>query len=1107
MVRVREVATAASILGTLIVMGCASSACLPAAATGGLLVGLLQNLSFGAAGNEVHQLINAVFRKQTSRKDVMINHDIHALVGKAILYVLEGAKSDAKGTPASQFYRKLIKSLTARWSDYNPTDEFSELTDEGIPAYFSDDHSGRLDAIEWVKLLTVLSQDIQDPGKEEYLGVAGQSLQERFAYTLLQLTKADFAPGETKSEFGGKAFAGVKLAIIKEITGQLSGLDRAVNAIGIKQDATHSDIKRLNATVLRFVEQIGRDIVAHRETLIKEIKAAQDQQTEVLMAELYELTGELAQVLGTILTRLTQHNEQQQAEHLKLNDELRAMRSEIRTFRAIHFHHPDDVGLVSPLMQIVDRSGDSSANPSLHYKFAWDAFVGRDELVQELIHGFLAFDAPRHEQIGFSWTLVYGKAGSGKSRLALELVREACSQYEDILPRSGYCGNGLPAWWGAIKKENLEDTLRRDELRRWDLDGPALMVIDYAGMSVDLLAALTEFKKLSHKYKQMVRVLLLDRRNDSEEIERLSKQTHGLIGSMYMPETSRASDRFGIQLEPLKDDEDVVEIMVNRIKSRRPLRDHETPQWLLKQLDTIDDSGQRRPLFAGMVGQIFASEVGPGNNGSDDWLTARSELLDSVIELEESHWKQHKEFVRSVYRQHKNLLALSTGCRGVPICVHDELATLAPSEVAKVGVPNLDSRNLDLFERMCSPGAAADAYGILEPDIIGEWFTLRQLQANETDSIRLDAFVEIAWKVAPQGVSDFIFMCVQDHAMEVDRLGIDNLLPPAGDSTLEVVRLLRDVLRELLNILAETSVAKEEAPDLASGAVVGFAKKVFHLLQDRIDSAGCNAADDDALIGEISESAMIYINIILWLESAEVRTLTRKDYEETRSALDKPGMLAAANATSGRRRNRAAFARAMGYAAFSKGTSVPFDTQGRTTSTDETLAGHLDAASNSLARSSSADEPREKGRPSGIVMDQGTIVSAFGRGRRRHLAPRDAGIKFGSQPIYRLAGKLLEDAAQFFRNLAEQNEKIEKEMQENADVFVKMAKLIGEDPIGIINEKSHSELASRLLQDSAKFFETLADQNPPISKQMRENANVYRHIGDLVAISPLGEID
>lgn len=106
-----------------------------------------------------------------------------------------------------------------------------------------------------------------------------------------------------------------------------------------------------------------------------------------------------------------------------------------------------------------------------------------------------------------------------------------------------------------------------------------------------------------------------------------------------------------------------------------------------------------------------------------------------------------------------------------------------------------------------------------------------------------------------------------------------------------------------------------------------------------------------------------------------------------------------------------------------------------------------------------------------------------------------------------LAGKLLSDAAGFFHTLAEQNEPIKEQMTENASVFEQMSGLIAQDPNGEVNGTSYAELTGKLLKDAADFFRTLAEQNDPLKEQMEENANVFDQIADLVMQDPNGILD
>jgi len=120
--------------------------------------------------------------------------------------------------------------------------------------------------------------------------------------------------------------------------------------------------------------------------------------------------------------------------------------------------------------------------------------------------------------------------------------------------------------------------------------------------------------------------------------------------------------------------------------------------------------------------------------------------------------------------------------------------------------------------------------------------------------------------------------------------------------------------------------------------------------------------------------------------------------------------------------------------------------------------------------------------------------------------------KVTKTPHKQLASKLLSDAATFFRTLARQNVDFATQMLKNAEVFEKIAELVAQNPDGRLldtgdqDNPTNAILASRLLNDAAGFFVTLADQNPAIEEQMRENANVYRQLAVLIETDPHGEM-
>ncbi len=106
-----------------------------------------------------------------------------------------------------------------------------------------------------------------------------------------------------------------------------------------------------------------------------------------------------------------------------------------------------------------------------------------------------------------------------------------------------------------------------------------------------------------------------------------------------------------------------------------------------------------------------------------------------------------------------------------------------------------------------------------------------------------------------------------------------------------------------------------------------------------------------------------------------------------------------------------------------------------------------------------------------------------------------------------LAIRLLSDAAGFFRTLGSQTPELDEQMTQNADIFEQMADMMEADPTGSLQGTAFSELTGNLLQDAAGFFRDLAEGNEPIKEQMLENANVFEQVGELVRQNPLGILE
>ena len=54
---------------------------------------------------------------------------------------------------------------------------------------------------------------------------------------------------------------------------------------------------------------------------------------------------------------------------------------------------------------------------------------------------------------------------------------------------------------------------------------------------------------------------------------------------------------------------------------------------------------------------------------------------------------------------------------------------------------------------------------------------------------------------------------------------------------------------------------------------------------------------------------------------------------------------------------------------------------------------------------------------------------------------------------------------------------------------------------------THAQLAGRLLRDAAVFFRHLADENPALTEAMQENAQIYDQAAELIERDASGVID
>ncbi|MEQ8967623.1 MAG: hypothetical protein RID91_17550 [Azospirillaceae bacterium] len=53
---------------------------------------------------------------------------------------------------------------------------------------------------------------------------------------------------------------------------------------------------------------------------------------------------------------------------------------------------------------------------------------------------------------------------------------------------------------------------------------------------------------------------------------------------------------------------------------------------------------------------------------------------------------------------------------------------------------------------------------------------------------------------------------------------------------------------------------------------------------------------------------------------------------------------------------------------------------------------------------------------------------------------------------------------------------------------------------------THAELAGKLLRDAATFFRTVGDENPALKERLEESAATFENVATLVETDPTGEL-
>ena len=379
---------------------------------------------------------------------------------------------------------------------------------------------------------------------------------------------------------------------------------------------------------------------------------------------------------------------------------------------------------------------DLVAGDRFHYRTEQVPLFGREGLLGEL-------DAFRGSRRRFAWWLLTGPGGAGKSRLALQVCKDARAE----------------GWWaGFLSREHGTDG-GYDGWHEWTPRRPTLAVIDYVAARHERVAAwLARLAERADGFEHPVRLLLLER--SAEETDPWYKH---LVGGATASAGSRRDTRFRTPREvpPLTDDD-----LWNVLAHVWTALEHPHPDWTeaLDTLREIDPDG--RPLFA-----AFYAEAVAGGLGNDGTWNPRT-LTEAILEREVGGWR-----AAGFDGEHANLLTLAT--MAGPISVGD-LGSLTDDQ-GPLPIPAKRDYDPDAFARM-NGFAAADAAGDpapFEPDLLGECFVLNRLggelrvTAKNEHALRDDGdrLVEWAWRKRPDETAAFTARAFRDFPDGPERAG------------------------------------------------------------------------------------------------------------------------------------------------------------------------------------------------------------------------------------------------------------------------------------------------------------------------------------------------
>jgi tetratricopeptide (TPR) repeat protein len=341
----------------------------------------------------------------------------------------------------------------------------------------------------------------------------------------------------------------------------------------------------------------------------------------------------------------------------------------------------------------------------------------------------------------FAWLLITGAAGTGKSRLALELCHDVRREWD-----AGFLS-------------------RTDRFQHWSdfrPSRPTLIVIDYvAGRAADASALVLDLARSGSYLPSPVRILLLEREQATwwQRFLREDSQTESdeMLSCQYA-EPIRLGSLSHAALQTLG-----AEVAQRQGRSWNNSLAHD----FAGRMRTLDPLG--RPLF-GMMIAAYSTENGDALN---------QDLLTVVLKKERARQRTVMSGGEA-YLKMENLATLATmvgGLRPQP----NGFEFLTASGIATL-IPNADLVDRHVYRDFVAATSADSTLAGFQPDIVGERLVLDRLQPAEGIDGITKRLLLAAWSLEPDDLCDFILRASSDFPSDP---AIDVLcdLPCPSDSS------------------------------------------------------------------------------------------------------------------------------------------------------------------------------------------------------------------------------------------------------------------------------------------------------------------------------------